>query len=168
VPTAWCAQGRSRFWRTRQRLCEVSPRGPRPSSQGDGGCRRAVRPVGARAGPCTGTEAIAGCVALRKVHQPTSHHHQVRKNTLHSHAMDKPPTNSAVRPRRPTMASLLEKEKVGQGRCRCTEDVTSSPQTMLPQPGDHFPCLPYLSVQIVMLCVGECVLACAAILVERA
>ena len=47
-------------------LCEATPRGPRPSSQGDGCCRRAIRPVGAHAGPCTGPEDIAGCVALRK------------------------------------------------------------------------------------------------------
>jgi hypothetical protein len=33
---------------------------------GDDGCRRAVRPIGARAGPCTGPEAITGCVALHK------------------------------------------------------------------------------------------------------
>ena len=44
----------------------VTPQTELMSSQGDGGCRRGVRPVGARAGPCTGPEDIAGCVALRK------------------------------------------------------------------------------------------------------
>ena len=33
----------------------------------DGGCRRAVRLVGARAGPYDGAEAIAGCVDLRSI-----------------------------------------------------------------------------------------------------
>jgi hypothetical protein len=32
-----------------------------------GGCRRAVRPVGARAGTYTGAEAVAGCVDLRSI-----------------------------------------------------------------------------------------------------
>ena len=36
------------------------------------------------------------------------------------------------------------------------------------QPGDHSPCLPCLTVQIPVLCMGACVLASAAILVERA
>jgi hypothetical protein len=44
----------------------VKPRRMALQQTGDGGCRRAVRPIGARAGPCTGPEAITSCVTLRK------------------------------------------------------------------------------------------------------
>ena len=44
----------------------VKPRWLALQQTGHGGCIRAVRPIGARAGPCTGPEAIAGCVALLK------------------------------------------------------------------------------------------------------
>jgi hypothetical protein len=57
----------------------------------------------------------------------------------------------------PPMASSLKKATVGQGRWRCTEDVTSSPHTTSPQPGDHSPCLHCLSMQISVVCVGACV-----------
>ena len=59
---------------------------------------------------------------------------------------------------RPLMVSSLKKSKVGQGQWRCTEDVTSSPQTTLPpQPGDQSPCLHCLSMQTTVVCVGACV-----------
>ena len=48
-------------------------------------------------------------------------------------------------------------------RWRGTEDATSSPHTTLPQPGDQSPCLHCLSVQLAVLCVSACVLACADI-----
>jgi hypothetical protein len=74
--------------------------------------------------------------------------------------------------RRPTLhrpaLRLTAPCRVRQGAWPCTEDATSSPHTTLPPPGDHSPCLPYLSLQIAVLCVSACVLACAAVLVERA
>jgi hypothetical protein len=53
-----------------------------------------------------------------------------------------------------------EKKKT-QKVWRCTEDATSSPHTTLPRPGDQSPCLPCLSLQLAVLCVSACVLACA-------
>ena len=58
---------------------------------------------------------------------------------------------------RPPMASSLKKSTVGQGRWRCNEDVTPSPQTTSPQPGDQSPCLHCLSMQTTVVCVGACV-----------
>ena len=58
---------------------------------------------------------------------------------------------------RPPMASSLKISRVGQRRWRCTDDVTSSPQTTSPQPGDHSPCLHCLSMQTTVVCVGACV-----------
>ena len=81
------------------------------------------RRIRARAGPCTGPEAIAGCVALHKA----------------------------------TDGRFVEEIHGVQGRWRCTEDVTSSPHTTSPQPGDHSPCLHCLSMQITVVCVSACV-----------
>ena len=118
MPTARCVLSRSRFWRTRQHLCQVSPgdtwataplrsRGPRPSSHGDGRCRRAVRPVGAHAGTCTGPEDIAGGVALRKATDGLFI--EARKGGARKRALHRKRYIVATQVRRPPVASSLER-----------------------------------------------------------
>jgi hypothetical protein len=51
---------------------------------------------------------------------------------------------------------------------RRTADGTSSLHTRLPPPGDHSPCVPYLPLQIAVLCVSACMYAGTAVTEERA
>ena len=55
-----------------------------------------------------------------------------------------------------------------QLKCRRTADGTSSLHTTLPPPGDHSPCVPYLPLQIAVLCVSACMYAGTAVTEERA
>lgn len=100
----------------------VKPRRLALQQTGDGVCRRAVRLIGARAGPCTGPEAIAGCVALRKAMalQQTVDggcRRAVRPIGTRAGPCTGPKLSPAASPcTRPPMASSLKKAKVGQGR----------------------------------------------------
>ena len=117
--------------------------------------------MGGHAGPCTGPEDIAGCVAWREA--PDGLFIDARQDGASTRALHRRRYIIATKVRRPPAASSLERGTMVRRRWRGTEDATSSPHTTLPQPGDQSPCLHCLSVQLAVLCVSACVLACADI-----
>jgi hypothetical protein len=104
------------------------------SSPRDGGAATAARPVGAHAGPgCPGGGAFASCDDMR--------------------------CRLALSCRASACAfGPTWEDQVDMGcTWRCAEAVGSSPQITSTQPGDQSPCLPCLSMQTTVVCVGACV-----------
>ena len=132
-----CLSHTPRRFPNRPSGCRVVCRGGRHEIRLDvqhGDATAAARPVGAHAGPgCPGGGAVASCDDVRC------------RWTLRCHA-----SACASGPTR--------EDQVDMGcTWRCAEAVGSSPQITSTQPGDQSPCLPCLSMQTTVVCVGACV-----------